>query len=247
MPHLMLKRGQGRELQLFPPPRFFPDVRLNFTEHFFQDKGPSLIAIYSCTEGLENIQEVRWHQLHSRVRVLADAMRASGLRKGDRVAAVISNCVETVVACLATLSIGAIFSTSSPDMGVDGIMDRLKQIQPRFVIFESSVVYNGKVRVLKTKIEECVLALRRIPGFQQAIVIDRERAGFDMEAEVSLMSWDQFLERDTGSPLHFEQVPFDHPGFIVYSSGTVSPLSDLNISSCADLRRLDGIAQMHCA
>ena len=222
MPHLMLKRGQGPELKMFPPPRFFPDVTLNFTEHFFQDKDPTGIAIYSCTEGLREIQEVRWRHLHSRMKALADAMRTSGLRKGDRVAAVITNCVEAVVACLATLSIGAIFSTSSPDMGVDGIMDRLKQIQPRFVIFESSVVYNGKVRLLKAKIKECVLALRRIPGFQQAIVIDRERAGLDMEAEVSSMSWDQFLERDTGRPLHFEQMPFDHPGFIVYSSGTVS-------------------------
>ena len=232
---------------MFPPPRFFPDVMLNFTEHFFQDKEPSGIAIYSCTEGLEHIQEVRWHQLHSRVRALADAMGASGLRKGDRVAAVVSNCVDAVVACLATISIGAIFSTSSPDMGVDGIMDRLEQIQPRFVIFESSVVYNGKVRVLRTKIKECIVALRRIPGFQQAIVINRECAGLNVDAEVDYMSLDQFLERDTGRSLHFEQVPFDHPGFIVYSSGTVSFLSDMTVSSCADLRRQDGITQMHCA
>jgi acetoacetyl-CoA synthetase len=201
---------------------------MNFTEHIFQGRDPNEIALYDCKEGLSSTQEMQWHELYSRVEVLADAMKNAGLRKGDRVAAVISNCAEAVVACLATLSVGAIFSTSSPDMGVAGIMDRLDQIQPRLVVFESSARYNGKVRPLGEKIEKCTVALRKVPNFQEMIVINRGSEPLDTKTLSNTTSWEVFQKRSTGKKLQFEQVAFDHPGFIVYSSGTVSlPIKSL--------------------
>ena len=206
---------------MFPPSRFFPDITMNFTEHVFQGRPSQDIALYACQEGATSIQEVKWHELHSKVAVMANAMRTSGLKKGDRVAAVISNCVEAIVACLATISIGAIFSTSSPDMGVDGIMDRFNQIEPRFAVFESSVVYNGKPRPLMDKARQCVSALRKLSNFQEAIIINRE-GSLETKMPPRMTTWDEFGGRATSRRLLFEQVPFDHPGFIVYSSGTVS-------------------------
>ncbi|EXJ63370.1 acetoacetate-CoA ligase [Cladophialophora psammophila CBS 110553] len=207
----------SKGLSMFPPPQFFPDITLNFTEHIFQNRAPGQVALYACSEGLAEITEIDWDDLYTRTKTFADALRNSGLKKGDRVAAVISNCVETIVACLAVLSIGAIFSTSSPDMGVSGIMECLAQIEPRFTIIESSVRYNGKTRTLMDKAEACLDGLRQIAGFQEMILIQRQ--GFSSPPS-STVTWEQFNTRATGRDLTYEQVPFNHPGFIVYSSGT---------------------------
>lgn len=205
---------------MFPPPRFFPDITVNFTEHILQGKPHSEVALYACAEGLTKIEPVTWGQLYRMVETCADAMRGCGVKKGDRVAAVITNCVEAIVACLAALSIGAIFSTSSPDMGATGIMDRLQQIQPRLVIVESAVTYNAKRRELITKFESCLAELVAVPNFQSMLVIDRDgsRPG---RLPTGMIWWEHFNENATRRPLVYEQLPFDHIGFIVYSSGTV--------------------------
>lgn len=206
---------------MFPPPKFFPDISMNFTEHLLQQKQDDHVALYAVDELDSEIKKTTWGELKHLVATLADALRASGLQKGDRVAAVISNCREAVIACLATLSIGAIFSTSSPDMGVSGILDRLRQIQPKFTFFESSVLYNGKNKSLIPKVQECVDHLRKVEGFREAILITRETSR-KYPSVANITTWDNFNARTSGRPLKFEEVSFSHPGFIVYSSGTVS-------------------------
>lgn len=208
---------------MFPPPRFSPDVQLNFTQHIFERKSSwENVALYACSEGLSSIQDITWRQLHARVTTLADALRHSGLKKGDRVAAVISNSLEAIVAALAVLSIGAIWSTSSPDMGVSGILDRLRQIEPRFTIIDSSVVYNGQKRPLMNKARTCLEELRKLPNFQKMIIISRGRDADNTPLLPGMVTLDDFNIRATRREMVFEQVPFSHPGFIVYSSGTVS-------------------------
>jgi acetoacetyl-CoA synthetase len=98
---------------LFPPPRFFPDARLNFAENMFEYGDPNKAALIGAREGGAEHEEVTYGELRERVRQLASAMRNVGIGKGDRVAAIISNSIVSFVICLATFSIGAIFSSSA--------------------------------------------------------------------------------------------------------------------------------------
>lgn len=228
----------GQNVPMFPPPTFFPDVYMNFAEHLLEvpTTNPNGVALYAVPEGGGECRSVSKHELREKVKLAAGALVQAGVRKGDRVAAVISNCVEAIVVCLATLSLGALWSTSSPDMGVEGIMQRLNQIEPTVVLFESSVRYNGRLRDLTEKYQDCFTRLRRrTRKFTLGIVIERElpyrpaaaaaaaAAVTGANKPVSTSTWDAFLATSTGRrELTFEQLPFNHPGFIVYSSGTVS-------------------------
>lgn len=208
---------------MFPPPQFFPEIRLNFAENLIAGKTSNEIAIHACNEGGTDLHDVTWNQLYKLVEKLADSMRASGVKKGSRVAAIISNRVETMALCLATLSIGAIWSTSSPDMGTQGILDRLMQIRPTLVFGETSVLYNGTIRDLRSKHAQCDEQLASIPEYGGYIIIGDALNPLDDGSLARLQPWRHFLRRGTGRKLAFEPVPFIHPGFIVYSSGTVSP------------------------
>jgi acetoacetyl-CoA synthetase len=194
---------------------------MNFAEHLLNTPSINPFALHAVTEGATSIRSMTRQELRDEVRVLADAMEQAGMRKGDRVAAVISNCVESVIACLATLSLGALWSTTSPDVGADGIMQRLDQIEPKLVFFESSVHYNGKIRSLTQKYDECLVRLRTIRNFQLAVLIIRDEP-YSCRDSRDNTTYEQFITAAKGRPLTFEQLPFNHPGFIVYSSGTVS-------------------------
>ena len=210
---------------MFPAPIFFPELRMNFAEHLLNSPSKNRVWLYDVTEGASSIRNWTQQEIRGRVRSLADAMVQAGLRKGDRVAAVISNCVEAVIACLATLSLGAIWSTTAPDMGIEGIMQRLEQIEPKIVFFESSVRYNGKIRSLTHNYKACLARLRKVRNFHSTVLIVRDEPYQDHDTRDSMV-YEHFLRTAKNRPLTFEQVPFSHPGFIVYSSGTVSCISD---------------------
>ncbi|KAH8650771.1 acetoacetyl-synthase [Ilyonectria robusta] len=207
---------------LFPPPTWYPEVRLNFTEILLSNRDPSKIVLHACTEGGNDVQNISWETLISQVAGLADAMRSSGIVKGDRVGGVLSNRPETVVTCLATLSIGALWSTSSPDMGTEGVLDRLEQIRPKLLFVESDAVYGNKVLGLMEKNRSCARQMLKTPEFMNMVVIPRSRPVQD-EPSLKLVTWSAFLKRGLGRPMQFERLPFNHPGFIVYSSGTTGP------------------------
>ncbi|KAL5320104.1 hypothetical protein ACEPPN_013166 [Leptodophora sp. 'Broadleaf-Isolate-01'] len=206
---------------MFPTPQFFPDIRMNFAQHILEGKAQHEIAMHACFEGAHDLRSYTWGELWASVESTADALAAAGIQKGDRVAAIISHCFEAIVICLAALSIGAVWSTSSPDMGTKGIMDRLLQIQPKIVFFETSVVYNNKLRDLVPKYEDCLKQLRGTPSFKFAVFIPR-RVVIASEPQSQIHLWEDFIGSGTGRKLSFAQLPFNHPGFIVYSSGTVS-------------------------
>ncbi|KAK6366827.1 hypothetical protein LTS17_010378 [Exophiala oligosperma] len=206
---------------MYPPPIWFPELKLNFAEILMSNQDAANIVIHECCEGALEVRDVTWEQLTSQVTSVADAMRSSGITSGDRVAGVLSNRLETVVACLATLSIGAVWSTSSPDMGVEGILDRVRQIRPKILFVESDVLYNGKVIDLARKNRACAAKLLDLPEYLNMIVIQRRNVVHE-ESALKLTTWQAFLRRGRGRPLTFAKLPFSHPGFIVYSSGTVS-------------------------
>lgn len=223
---------------MYPPPKFFPEIRMNVAENIFANYRAGAVILHVASEASPNVRDMTWDELHAAVTRAASAMVSHGVRAGDRVAAVLSNRPETVVCCLAALSLGALWSSSSPDMGVDGILSRLTQIRPKLVFCEREVVYNGRrVQLLARHRKWAEVLAQEAQELEAVVVLEGLHAQEEMAApggtesipgpsrlQGKSISWNTFLGRGTTTrPLTFVQLPFSHPGFIVYSSGTTGP------------------------
>ncbi|KAF9067736.1 acetoacetyl-CoA synthetase [Rhodocollybia butyracea] len=203
-------------------PVWFPGARLNYAENLLWRNDDS-IAITANNE-LGNVADHSFRELRLRVQRMASAMRANGLQIGDRVAAVVTNSVDAVTIALATASIGGIFSSTATDMGVQGILDRYRQIQPKLVFFETEVMYAGKVMDLQSKISAVVKDLND-RGLRCTILLPSAISGneIEMTGVSNTATLSKFLASGNGSELVFEQLPFSQPLYILYSSGTSGP------------------------
>jgi len=163
-------------------------------------------------------------ELREMVRKMRNAMLANGLTVGDRVAAIATNSVETLVIMLAATSIGAIYSSTATDMGVNGILDRYRQIRPKLVFSETDIIYAGKRLDVMPKVRQVAGELSNF-GLQQVILLPSTVTGLDAPIDnLSAVTLSNFLMMgDPTRPLQFEQLPFMHPLFILYSSGTTGP------------------------
>ncbi|BFZ04719.1 hypothetical protein BsWGS_07758 [Bradybaena similaris] len=202
-------------------PEWFRGSRLNFAENIlrFDD---DRVAIYSTGEGQTSVKRKTHRELRQSVAAYAAAMRHMGVQKGDRVVGYIPNCTEAVEAMLAAVSIGAIWSSTSPDFGVVGVLERFTQIQPKLIFSVNAVHYNGKVHSHMEKLEQVVKGL---PELERVVVIPFvEDFHVDLTSVPLSISLADFLQgaiKDGGVPdLTFEQVPFNYPLYIMYSSGT---------------------------
>ncbi|KAL9107157.1 MAG: hypothetical protein Q9227_007937 [Pyrenula ochraceoflavens] len=223
-----------RSARIDQVPEWFPAVRMNFAENllFSGDGSGQPTKLHkednkvACTEVREGsfqepIKHVTWRELRSKVGRMASAMRARGVRKGDRVAVVASNSLDTLTVFLAVTSIGGIFSSSSTDMGKRGILDRLLQIRPMWLFMDDMAVYNGKTIDLREKMTEIVQELRSVKEFKGVV----SQARFpgkpaDISDVPKSMPGEEFISTATTEELEFEQVKFCDPFLIVYSSGT---------------------------
>lgn len=200
---------------------------MNIAENIFANYRAGDVILHAASEGAENLRDVTWKELRGEVARVSGAMASRGVKVGDRIAAVMSNRLETIVACLATLSLGAIWSTSSPEMGVDAILSRLTQIRPKLVFCERQVVYNGRLRHLLPKHRAWSKILAKETAELEAVVVVggfKDVTSEPTESPAKLMAWDDFLAQDASyTRLTFRQLPFNHPGFIVWSSGTTGP------------------------
>ncbi|XP_060602835.1 acetoacetyl-CoA synthetase-like [Ruditapes philippinarum] len=202
-------------------PEWFNGSRLNFAENLLK-YDDDRVAIYSTGEGRETIEKITFKELRQKVAVYASAMRRLGVQIGDRVVGYIPNCPEAVIAMLAAASIGAIWSSTSPDFGVVGVLDRFSQIQPKMIFSVNAVHYNGKVHDHLEKLENVVNGL---PDLEKVVVIPFVPSA---SCNISNIKNSTMLEDFYQSglvdgkcpPLSFEQVPFNHPMYIMYSSGT---------------------------
>ena len=192
----------------FPEARFFPDARLNTAENLLTRGADNDIAITTLLENGERA-EITWGQLRSQVSATAAAMRAEGVGVGDRIAAWVPNVIEAAIFGLAGLSIGAVVSTSSPDFAPPAVLDRFGQIEPVLLLAASSYTYGGKSFDCVSKLKEIVTGL---PSVKKTIVIGSHDKEFT--------SWTDWITPFLGSAPHFEKLPFDHPGFVLFSSGT---------------------------
>ncbi|MFO1321820.1 MAG: acetoacetate--CoA ligase [Burkholderiales bacterium] len=198
-----------------PGARWFPDARLNFAENLLRrrDDAPALVF-----RGENKVKRtLTFAELHDAVSRLAQALQANGVGPGDRVAAIVSNMPEAIIGLLAASSLGAIWSSCSPDFGVQGVLDRFGQIEPRVLLSVDGYWYGGKRIDVLGKLAEIVPA---IPNLQRVLVISY----LDEQPDVSAVTKAQRLA-DAVAPfpagtIPFARLPFDHPLAILYSSGT---------------------------
>ncbi|MCB0701554.1 MAG: acetoacetate--CoA ligase [Ignavibacteriae bacterium] len=195
-----------------PRPIWFPGAKINFAENLLKYRDDS-IALISHRENRNNIR-LSYNDLYSQVAKIAQSMRDLGVVKGDRVAGFVTNIPETIVCMLAATSIGAIWSSSSPDFGFQGIMDRFGQIKPKILIAVNGYSYNGKHYDSTEKLEKIVA---NISSIEKIIVLE--------EIDVPLLKGEKYilyseLMKNSAEEIIFEQTIFDHPVYIMYSSGT---------------------------
>ena len=195
-------------------PRWFLGARLNFAENLlrFSDDRDAIVAWNES--GRQRV--ISWASLHTEVAKVAAALREHGIRPGDRVAAFMPNIPEAVIAMLATASIGGVWSSCSPDFGVQGVLDRFGQIEPRILFCADSYTYAGRQIDCLSRAAEVA---DRIPSIEHVVVV----AYGDGQPDISQVSrsqpWTEFAASSWGV-VEFERLPFDHPLYILYSSGT---------------------------
>ena len=191
--------------------QFFPDARLNFAENLLARSDDSE-AIVAWGEGKE-VRRLTWSELNRQVLSFASWLRAQGIQPGDRVVAVMPNIPETVIAMLGASAIGAIFSSASPDFGEQGLLDRFEQIEPRLLIAADGYRYNGKPIDVRDKISKVAA---RIASLERVVTVSY----MDLDHPKGTQRWDDAVKEEPGSAFVFEQFPFDHPLYILFSSGT---------------------------
>jgi acetoacetyl-CoA synthetase len=214
-------------------PEWFKGVRLNYAENMLYTRGKEpgerttlnkeddKIVITEVREGGTEIQTFTWRELRRRIGLLSNAMRAHGVRKGDRIGLVASNSIDTLCCFLAVTAIGGLFSSSSTDMGTKGILDRLLQIRPIFVFIDDVAVYNGKTTDLRGKIRDIVEGLESVPEFKGVVAQPRFSSPVDLSWVQRTTTLQEFLKAGRGnSNLTFERVDFRDPFLVAYSSGT---------------------------
>ncbi len=198
-----------------PGARWFPDARLNYAENLLRRRDDSDALVFWGEDKVR--RRLSHRELHDSVSRLAQALRAEGVGVGDRVAAYIPNMPEAIVGLAATASIGAIWSSCSPDFGVQGVLDRFGQIEPSVLITVDGYWYNGKAIDSLAKVREIAA---RLPSVRRVIVVPYLSETPDIASMPSAVMHAEFVSRFAPERIAFEQLPFDHPLYILYSSGT---------------------------
>jgi len=192
---------------------WFTGSELSFPAHLLRFEGDRAAIIFRGEDGSR--RELSFDELRDQVAAIAAGLRSAGIGKGDRVAGFLPNCPEAIIAMLAVTSIGAIWSSCSPDFGINGVVDRFGQIEPKVLFAADGYFYNGK-RIDSLKPVAGVVEL--IDSITHTVIVpftDDSPTPPDVDGAVM---WQDFAE--PGAPLEFTPMPFDHPLFIMYSSGT---------------------------
>lgn len=199
-----------------PGAEWFAGAKLNYTENFFRQKTDERPALLYQAENSPLI-EISWQQLHDQTAQLAQALKSMGIQRGDRVVAYLPNIPEAVIALLATASLGAIWSSCPPDFGDRSVLDRFSQIEPKVLIAVDGYQWGGKTFDRTEVVTQLQAAL---PTLDKTILISQLTDDAVTKTLTNTVLWGELLSSSAASPLAFEQVPFDHPLWVLYSSGT---------------------------
>ena len=199
-----------------PGAQWFPGAQLNYVEHVFRHVTASRPALLFQSER-QPLTEVSWQKLRHEVGLLANTLRAQGVQRDDRVVSYMPNIPETLIAFLATASLGAIWSSCSPDFGTKSVIDRFKQLEPKVLFAVDGYQYGGKPLDRRSLVAELQQLL---PSLQQTVLVPYLNKDARTEGLTNVMLWQDALQLQQSDEITFEQVPFDQPLWILYSSGT---------------------------
>ncbi len=200
-----------------PGAEWFVGAELNYAQHVFRNMTDERPAIVHRAED-EELRDVTWQELYVKTAAMAQYLRELGVERGDRVVAYLSHIPETIISFLACASLGAVWSSCSPDFGSPSVLDRFQQIEPKVLIAVDGYRWNGKSYDRRTAVAELQAAL---PTLEKIILVTRVSDGSPVEGLEHTVLWDEALDASaSATTLDFEQVPFSHPLWILYSSGT---------------------------
>ena len=193
--------------------KWFPQSKLNFAENMLKNRSQDTALVFRCENRI--FENVTFTELYDQVSKVAQHLRALGVKKGDRVAGFLPNFIGSIVAMLATVSVGAIWSSCSPDFGEQGVIDRFGQIEPKVLFCVDGYFYNGKSHNCLGKIKSFSV---KLPTVKQVVMFDYASLG-----KISIknsISYNEILDKYNPKKIEFKRVDFDHPLYIMYSSGT---------------------------
>ncbi|MBD7939632.1 MULTISPECIES: acetoacetate--CoA ligase [Cytobacillus] len=197
-----------------PGARWFEGSSLNYAEHVFRnDKGDETALIFQSE--IVDIKEISWKELREKTASLADYLKETGVKKGDRIVCYMPNIPETIIAFLACASIGAVWSCCSPDFGMESVVERFKQIEPTVLIAVDGYVYNGKT---SDRVEQVAHLQKALPTLKRTVLFKSIDSDHKRLNQQQTIDWQEVMKRK--SELVFEPVPFNHPLWILFSSGT---------------------------
>ena len=198
-----------------PGAKWFSGIKLNFTENLLKYRDDKIALIFKG-EGRKP-QYITYKQLYEKVSVLAGAMRELGVKPGDRITGFLPNMPIAVIAMLASASIGAIWSSCSPDFGIKGVLNRFQQIKPKIMFTVDGYYYNGKKFNYLDKVKQIA---KQLPSLKYVVINPYISHSIDLTDIPNGISYQNFIQKNNQNELYFEQLPFDHPLYIMYSSGT---------------------------
>jgi len=201
-----------------PGAKWFPGARLNYAQHALRHERPGTEALMYLSER-SPLARMSWEELGGKVRILATELRKLGVKPGDRVVAYLPNIPEAMIAMLATTSIGAIWSSCGPDFGTRGVLDRYSQLTPKVLICVDGYQYGGKPFDRKAEVRRI---LGELPSIERVIYLPYLNRADREPISAHSVFWDDLMRAPPvpASQFHYEQVPFDHPLWILFSSGT---------------------------
>jgi len=203
------------DLSRFPGAKWFSGARLNFAENLLRYKDERISFVFRGEN--KKTARITYAELYRSVGRLAQSLREMGVIPGDRVAAYMPNLIETAVAMLATTSIGAIWSSCATDLGFQAVLNRFSQIEPKVLFTVDGYFYKGKAFNSLDNVGEIT---REMPSLEKVIVVGYRDANPDISAIPRSVLWAEFLAENEQTEIEFEQLPFDHPVYIMFSSGT---------------------------
>ena len=198
-----------------PGARWFPDAKLNFAENLLRRRDDETAMVFWGENKVR--RRMSFFELHDAVSRTAQALTAAGVNQGDRVAAFMPNMPETIIFMLAAASLGAIWSSCSPDFGIQGVLDRFGQIKPTILFAVEGYHYNGKVIDTLPRMTEVT---KKLPSLKLAVIVSYTRERPDIAAMPNAVHLGDFVAPYRGKEIAYRQLPFDHPLYILYSSGT---------------------------